>query len=372
MRAFAVAFCILASGLLALAADTQARRYLYVAVPGIRKELEHGGHGLLVFDVDAGHKFVRRIKTSGLDSEGQPLNVKGICASAATARLYITTTRTITCLDLHTDKILWEKTPAGGCDRMSISPDGKVIYVPSFEGPHWNVLEGASGERIAKITPNSGAHNTVYGSDGRHVYLAGLRSPWLTVADTATHSSNSAVGPFSASIRPFTINFDQTLAFCCVNDLLGFEVGDIRTGTLKHRVVVEGFKNGTPKRHGCPSHGIGLTPDESEVWVCDAVNRKMHVFDATVMPPRQKISIDLRDEPGWITFTVDGEFAYPSTGDVIETRTKRRVAQLTDETGAAVQSEKLLEVVWRGTELMRVGDQFGVGRRLPPPARASQ
>jgi DNA-binding beta-propeller fold protein YncE len=112
---------------------------------------------------------------------------------------------------------------------MSISPDGKVIYVPSFEGPHWNIVDAISGERIAKITPNSGAHNTVYGNDGSRAYLAGLRSTWLTIAETKTHTSNTAVGPFSAAIRPFTVNSKQTYAFCCINELLGFEVGDIKS-----------------------------------------------------------------------------------------------------------------------------------------------
>jgi hypothetical protein len=55
-----------------------------VATPGIRNYLEYGGHGLLVFDVDDGHRFLRRIPTAGLDGRGRPDNVKGVCASAAT------------------------------------------------------------------------------------------------------------------------------------------------------------------------------------------------------------------------------------------------------------------------------------------------
>src|SRR5436190_897664 len=78
-----------------------------------------------------------------------------------------------------------------GCDRMSISPDGKTIYVPSLEGAHWHVVDAATGDVLAKIVTNSGAHNTVYGSDGSRVYLAGLRSPWLTLAETKTHTSNT-------------------------------------------------------------------------------------------------------------------------------------------------------------------------------------
>src|SRR5262249_55420567 len=42
-----------------------------------------------------------------------------------------------------------------------------------------------------------------------------------------------------------------------------------------------------------------------------------HVFDATKMPPKQMMSIRLRDQPGWITFSIDGRHAYPSTGDVM-------------------------------------------------------
>jgi hypothetical protein len=88
----------------------------------------------------------------------------------------------------------------------------------------------------------------------------------------------------------------------------------------------------------------------------------MHVFDATVMPPKQVASLEVRDEPGWITFSIDGKLAYPSTGDVFDVATRKIVANLTDETGAAVASEKLLEIDWHGSEPIRNGDQFGIGR----------
>ena len=83
----------------ALAAD-QPRHYLYVAAPGVRDYLQYGGHGLLVFDMDNGHKFVKRIPTGGLNAKGQPLNVKGVCASDKTGRIYISTTQQLLCLDL--------------------------------------------------------------------------------------------------------------------------------------------------------------------------------------------------------------------------------------------------------------------------------
>src|SRR5262249_21724300 len=204
-----------------------------------------------------------------------------------TKRLYFTTTTKLYCLDLVTEKTLWGKALPQGCDRMAITPDGKFLYVPSFEKDIWNVVDGATGDVATDIETKSGSHNTVCGLDGSRVYLAGLKSPILRVADTKTHKVVAEVGPFGNVIRPFTVNGAQTLCFVNVNDLLGFEVGDLKTGKVLHRVSVTGFNKGPVKRHGCPSHGIALTPDEKEVWVCDAANQRLHVFDATVMPPQQ-------------------------------------------------------------------------------------
>ena len=88
----------------------------------------------------------------------------------------------------------------------------------------------------------------------------------------------------------------------------------------------------------------------------------MHVFDATVMPPKQIASIAVRDDPGWITFSLDGKFAYPSTGEVIDVATRKMVATLTDETGTPVHSEKVVEIHFTGGKPVRNGDQFGIGR----------
>jgi hypothetical protein len=101
--------------------------------------------------------------------------------------------------------------------------------------------------------------------------------------------------------------------------------------------------------------------DEKEIWLTDATNRRLHLYDATVMPPKPMRDIKLRDEPGWITFSIKGDLAYPSTGEVIDTRTKKIVATLKDETGADVQSEKLLEIDFAGNQPVKAGDQFGIG-----------
>ncbi|MCH7917221.1 MAG: hypothetical protein IIC50_04455 [Planctomycetes bacterium] len=345
-------------------ANGGVQRLLYVASPGIRDYLEYGGHGILVFDIDDDHKFVRRISLDGygIDEQGKPINIKGVCASAMTQRFYVSTKRQLICLDLLTDTVLWQREYPLGCDRMSISPDGSTLYQPSFEKDRWYVLNASDGSIITEIVPDSRAHNTVYAVDGSEAYLAGLGSPLLTVTDAKTHVVSRTIGPFSGSIRPFTVNGDSSLVFVTVNELLGFEIGDLKTGKKLHRIEITGVPRGKPLRHGCPSHGIGMTPDERQIWVSDGFNSTMHMFDATVMPPKWTGSVKLRGQPGWVTFSIDGAIGWPSTGQAIDSKTHKIIAELTDEDGRAVESEKVLEVDFKDGKVVAAGDQFGRGR----------
>jgi hypothetical protein len=337
-------------------------RRLYVVCPGIRDYLEFGGAGILVYDIDNGHKFIRRITTAA-SGAAKPRNIKGVVASVATRKLHFTTPEALYCVDLVSEKTEWDRQLRQGCDRLAATPDGKTLFVPSFEKDIWNVVDAATGKVLTEIETKSGAHNTICGLGGARAYLAGLKSPMLFIADTKTHAILDKAGPFAAPIRPFTVNGAETLCFVNVNELLGFEIGDLRTGRKLHRVEVPMFEKGKVKRHGCPSHGIGLTPDEKEVWVVDAFNERVHVFDNTAMPPRYASSIKLREQPGWVTFSLDGKFAYPSTGEVIDTATKKIVTALADEKAGQVHSEKMVEIHFENGKPVATGDQFGLGRK---------
>ncbi|SEL83043.1 YncE family protein [Parapedobacter koreensis] len=338
-----------------------AGRYLYVAVPGIRNYLGYGGHGILVFDMDDNHRFVKRIKTQGYLLNGVPSNVKGIAVSIPLNSIFVSTLQTLQRIDLTTDELIWEKSYEGGADRMSISPDGKIMYLPSLESTFWNVVDCETGEIIKKIEVGRRAHNTIYGFSGKHAYLGDIAVPYLHVTNTQDHTIMKRVGPFGNGIRPFTVNGKETLAYVNVDSLLGFEVGDLVTGEFLKRIVVQGWEKGPVRRHGNPSHGIGLTPDEKEVWVCDGYNMRLHVFSA--QPPYQQLTtIPLQDMPGWVTFSIDGKYAYPSSGEVIDVKTRKTLLTLQDEFYNSVGSEKMVEIHFENNKAVKAGDQFGLGR----------
>src|SRR6478672_3091805 len=125
----------------ASSAPKQGQQHLlYVASPGVRNYTEYGGVGVLVFDIDQGYAFFRRIPTWNVADGEKPENVKGIVASANTGRIYVTSLTHTIAINAVSGKVIWDKAFEGGCDRLAISPDGKALYIPQFEGPSWHVV----------------------------------------------------------------------------------------------------------------------------------------------------------------------------------------------------------------------------------------
>ena len=87
--------------LLTISARAEDQHLLYLASPDGAQQ-GGSGTGVLIFDIDDGHKFVRRIDIPSF-AEG----VRGFCPNAATHRAYYTTTsHTLGCLDLETNAIV--------------------------------------------------------------------------------------------------------------------------------------------------------------------------------------------------------------------------------------------------------------------------
>jgi DNA-binding beta-propeller fold protein YncE len=320
------------------------QRYLYVALPGADDDPDRSVR-MLVFDINNVHRFVRRIPVwpagRGQDAE----LVRGTAASARAGRVYISTTRRLAAIDLKSGAIVWERSyEAHCCDRVAVSPDGQTIYAPAFGSAKWYVIHAATGDLRSVIAVTGWPRETIYARDGRYAYLAAWDSPILSVSDTTTHGVVKTVGPFSASLCPFTVNAKGTLAFANVDGLVGFEVGDLQTGLILDRVAVEGYDKDAAAAYECPSHGIALTPDGRELWVADGVRNRLHVFDATVYPPAAVTAVELSAQPRWIAFSRDGRYAYSSTGDVVATATRKIVGALEDAAGAKVKSENLIEI----------------------------
>ncbi len=331
--------------------------YSYVALDG----------AIRVYDMERDYKIVKQIRIKGMNE------LRGIVASPKTGLLHVSFDGLdradqiggLACLDLATDELLWSHTYAPGVDSMALSPDGTTIFMPGGEADlrpdkgEWLILDALSGDERSRLAFGTSPHNSLVGPEGRFVYLAGARSNELGVLDAATNSIVRKIGPFSAGVRPFTLTSDGKLALVNVNALVGFEVADLASGEVLHRVEVEGAP--IEKRHmlQAPSHGIALSPDEKEAWVSDVFNGFVHIFDVSGLPGRPKFlqSIPVRRPglfPTWIQFNRGGRFVHVSNGAIIDA-TSREIQRW------IAPSRYYMEVHFREGKPVAAFPRYGVG-----------
>jgi DNA-binding beta-propeller fold protein YncE len=334
--------------------------------------------GVSVYDIDNSHKLLRKIDVPGTG------DYKGIAASPQLGKLYLTSylKDELVCIDLATEKVDWRRHYSDGyADSPAITPDGKTLYLPLRDGDSWWVIDAATGDPKAKIPVahgkqyaaddhpilGIGPHNTWMNRDGTRVYLEVLTDPYVYIADTKTNRVIGKAGPFSKGLRPIAVTDDERYVFANVDWLLGFEVAAARTGNewggkVLHRVEAKtpaarvAQYGPAPARppHSTPSHGLNIRPDQKEVWVVDGVYGYVYVYDITSMPPRHIADVALfqnaseKPHPGWISFSLDGRYAYPDGGVVIDTQTKQVAARIPT-------SEKLIEIDFQDGKAVKAG-----------------
>ncbi len=312
----------------------------------------------MVFDIDNGHKFVRWIDIATF-GEG----LRGLTGSLASKCLYFSATSFgLGCFDLETDKVLWEKKFTAGCDRSCVSLDGKRIYAPTGwwtandEGG-FLVVDAHDGTLMKRINVGPKAHNSIATLDGKYIMLGTDNK--LTVFDARDDSVIHSISPVGeVGVFPFTVDHAGKFAYVCLGAHVGFDIVDVPTGKVTGRVMAG------PQPIAHRTHGVALTPDESELWISDQDGRKLFVFDATRQPPEQKTSVDLSvGGHGWVTFSMDGRFAYCHTPDIFDAKTKQKIGEFKDEHAALVSSSKFIEVHTRNGKVVAVGSEFGLGRK---------
>jgi hypothetical protein len=342
-------------GLLRGIRNGASRRYIYAAFN--------------VYDIDDGHREIHSFSTVGGVTD-----VRGVCASAATGTFYLAHQTTnagyVIAVDLYSSTVLWNKQYQPNVDRLSCTPDGRKLYIPcneAFTDACVIVADAATGDEITRIHVSPRPHDSLISLSGDRVYIETKSSEYIAVIDTGTETILKQIGPFAGIGGPYTINGNQTRLYGNFFGVNGFQIGDITTGQVVGTAEIAG-QTSVPRHLN--QHGIGLRPDETEVWVNDGVGGQpfIHVFDVTVSPPQQIQNVRLSyTNPHWVTFTIKGDFAYPAgpklggrNTDVIATRTYERVASIGP-------SEDLLEVDVEQGRIVRVGNQFGVGRVTKAP-----
>jgi hypothetical protein len=318
-----------------------------------------------VYDIERGHGLVKTVQTVP-----NVADVRGVAVSAATGKLYVAYKNRsgvgmIYCLSVYTDAVLWNRAIDPDVDRLSIHPDGRLLYVPTSEdgsADYINVLDAETGDLVRRVYFSNRSHDTQFPLSGpifQESKAVDGSGHYLYLVDPSSYNV-SRIGPYAGILGPYAVDGMSRHVVNNVTGLWGMQVADIKTG----QIVTASIPNHPPGEPGL-LHGIGWTPDESEVW--ESSGNGSHIFIWSTLNPmaptlRERLILRSRGGSHWVTFDVKGDYAYvaPSKNggdetEVFDARTHKSV-------GLIGSSEDLIEIDFVDGRISRVGDQYGIGR----------
>jgi 6-phosphogluconolactonase (cycloisomerase 2 family) len=319
-----------------------------------------------VYDISAGHRLVKTIETvRDVD------DVKGIAASAATGRLYVAY-RThsgigmIYCLNVYDDVVFWNRVIDPGVDRLAVHPGGQLLYVPTWEGSsaHFiNVLDASTGDVVRKVYFSSRSHDTLFPVSGplfQETKAEDGSGKYLYLIDPQNYAV-SHVGPYAGILGPYAVDGTSRYVVNNVTGLWGMQVAELKSG----RIVTASLAEHLPGQPGL-LHGIGWTPDEREVWQSSSAGDP-HIYVWNMRDPMapvlaERISMKSRRGAHWLTFDIEGNYAYVAPNKSSDDSTEIFDAHAHKFLGPIGSSEDMIEIDFADGKVSRVGDQFGVGR----------
>ena len=262
-------------------------------------------------------------------------HVHGMAVQADGTRLFTTSEldNTLRILDPSTGKLISEIKLTGRPNQCAVTPDGKYVAIPIRDGDSVDIVDVAKA-KVVKVLPVKAPHNAFNAGSNRYLFVSSMGSKTINTIDLETmhYSANTPVGGVP---RPYVVSRDGRLMYVALNDLHGFVIVDIAAKKVIRRVEMPAEH---PKPHERPyepintlTHGLALSPDESELWVTSLLDNAMYVYDVK----SQKIvgHVPTGNGPNWVAFSPDGKYVCVSNADsddvsIIDVKARKEVARL--------------------------------------------
>ncbi|MEM6925717.1 MAG: YncE family protein [Myxococcota bacterium] len=283
----------------------------------------------LIYVVNTGEPTLSVVDHETREVETLPLGAiaHGQIPSHSGEQLFVTTEDTgeVIAIDTRTQEILWRVvavTNAGDqLHQPSLTLDDRTLFAPDAFASRMAVVDVQTGKNDGEVAILDGTtrvnslHNSYLSGDGEYFYVAGIhaqRMAKVRVSDREIVQMYELEG----QPRPFALLSDQSRAYVQYTWLEGFVELDLETGAELRRID---FGNAATESWDATvtllkpkSHGIGLTPDESQLWATSTMADEWRVYSVPELDLVATIPIPEGNAPNWITFTPDGDFAYVS------------------------------------------------------------
>jgi YVTN family beta-propeller protein len=261
----------------------------------------------------------------------------GVAFSPDGTRAYISceAENTLWATDTKTGKLLGKAHLSGHPNNISVSKDGRRVFVGIINAPGAvDVVDTANLQIVKSVAVKGGVHNTYVTPDGKFAVAGSIAGKILTVIDEQTLQPVWEL-PFDLGVRPIAFeraaDGSTSRMFVQLSGFHGFAVVDFKTHTEVRRIKLPDEPTGGTAQGGAPSHGIGVAPGGKTLWVDSSIANAVFVYSL----PDLKVQgyVKTGEVPDWITFTPDGNAVYVANSgsnsvSAIDTKTLKEVARI--------------------------------------------
>src|SRR5438552_11842371 len=112
--------------------------------------------------------------------------VNRIDSAGLKTQLNIGDTGEVIAIDPVTEKVRWRVPVNGMPHHMTVTRDGKFIFVPLYNGPWTVVIDTEEHAVVDRIGTGFGSHGTRLSPDGKRLYVGSMMNHQIAVVDVAT------------------------------------------------------------------------------------------------------------------------------------------------------------------------------------------
>jgi hypothetical protein len=308
-------------------------RQLLIVAPGYWRAGDAAKFSFDVFDLDAGGKRIHRAEP------GRVGEIRGVCASPATQRLYVSGHEGMLCYSWPEKKLLWRKPVEGAKseqnDAVTVTIDGAHLYTIRHFGKGLNVYDAAKGDRLRVIHDNEknawGRFSQV-SHDGKRLFAGKCDGGGgeVFIIDTATDAMVGRFKPVHEPVR-FALSPDGKRFVYATGIKRSLAINSAADGKLLHEVAVPAWDGAVAEKASL--QWMALSPDGAQAWACDPKNAALHRFDLSADPPRYAGRVETEAGTEGLMFSVDGRHLVTGKGAILSPADGKTIGHLADEGG---------------------------------------
>jgi YVTN family beta-propeller protein len=262
--------------------------------------------------------------------------VHGLALTQDGRRLFTTSEidHTLVISDTETHKIIGTVKLPGKPNQCAVTPDGRYVTVPIRDGDSVAIVD-VNEQKIVKLLPIKEPHNSLNMGSNKYMFVTSMGSHEIDVIDLEKmdYCAHIAVG---GRPRPFVVSKDGRTMYVAVSDLHGFNIVDIPEQKVTQRVEMPSEHPGPPRPRefetpDTATHGLALSPDESELWVTSLLDDCIYIYDVKAKKVTGRLNTG--NGPNWVVFSPDGKFGCVSNTDsddvsIFDVKDRREVARV--------------------------------------------